>query len=160
MKSGIEIRIATLSDTDDVLRLFGLLSDHHTALDQTHNVAWRDTEEAAGYFNKRVQQGTVWVATDGTDVIGYLAGHVSKGPIYRTLESVAEIQNMLVVDAYRGQGVGSKLVEQFCAWCAEQGIAQITIDALAANPEAVEFYRGLRFVDYVLTLERKMEHSL
>ncbi|MBV7330609.1 GNAT family N-acetyltransferase [Chloroflexi bacterium TSY] len=65
---------------------------------------------------------------------------------------------MLVLDAYRGRGVGSKLVEQFCTWCADQGITQITVDALATNEEALEFYRRLGFGNYLLTLERTMEN--
>lgn len=71
------IRVATLSDLDDVLRLFGHLSDHHASLDRTHDVTWRNTEEAANYFEKRIQQGTVWVAVYETDIIGYLAGRIS-----------------------------------------------------------------------------------
>jgi predicted N-acetyltransferase YhbS len=52
------------------------------------------------------------VAESEGEVVGYLAGRVGERMTLRSVE-VAELESMYVLEGYRGQRVGARLVDEF-----------------------------------------------
>ena len=75
----------------------------------------------------------------------------------RMIESkIAEAENMFVLEEFRGQGIGVKLLQEFVTWCKSKDVKRIRTVASAQNTRAIEFYRRAGFLDYDLVLERDL----
>jgi GNAT superfamily N-acetyltransferase len=157
MDNALLIRQASLEDLSSIAHLTQLLFEHHGDLDDSLSALWIRSEEGMRYLRNRITKHVVFVACDGPQAVGYLAGEILPVPSYRTIETLAELQNMFVVDGWRSRGVGTMLIQTFCDWCAGRGIERIKVEVLAANPEAVEFYKRAGFRERVLTLERRQD---
>ncbi|GAB3436264.1 GNAT family N-acetyltransferase [Flindersiella endophytica] len=60
------------------------------------------------------------------------------------VEAYGLIDELVVDEAHRGQGIGSALVEQARAWCFEQGARVVFV---SAGTGAEEFYRQVGFAE-------------
>jgi GNAT superfamily N-acetyltransferase len=155
MDTLILIRQATLDDLSSIAALTQGLFEHHGDLDDSLSALWIRSEEGLRYLQNRITKHVVFVACEGPQAVGYLVGEILPVPTYRTIETLAELQNMFVLEAWRSRGVGTRLVQAFCDWCAGRGIERIKVEVLAANPDAIAFYKRAGFRERVLTLERR-----
>ena len=96
--------------------------------------------------------GITLIAREDGEAVGYLVGGMVTPEDYRTITSVAELENMYVNESVRGKGVGGKLVKQFEDWCAEKGVQRIRVVASSGNSSAIKFYEahGAKAVSVVL----------
>ena len=79
---------------------------------------------------------TAFVALEGTAVIGYIAGHLT-----RRYDCDGELQYLWVAPARRRTGVATRLLGLLAQWFAEQGAARICVDVLPDNLRARAFYK-------------------
>lgn len=56
-----------------------------------------------------------------------------------------EIDNLVVAPAFRGAGIGARLIEHFMAEAKAQGGAVLTLDSYAKNQESHRLYQRLGF---------------
>lgn len=84
--------------------------------------------------------GAVWVATDNGEVIASVA--------IRLLEpgQLAELKRMYVKKAYRGRGLGRRLLRQAVEWAESQGCRSIVLDTATAMTAAQRLYETAGFV--------------
>jgi GNAT superfamily N-acetyltransferase len=87
-------------------------------------------------------------ARSGRDLVGVALGEVIAG--------MARLHDLLVVERYRGSGVGSHLVELFCARAAALGAARCYLRCPATERHR-RFYERLGFVQ-VARLPRYYHH--
>jgi ribosomal protein S18 acetylase RimI-like enzyme len=59
----------------------------------------------------------------------------------------AEISDMIVAEAYRGQGLGTAIIQSLVQTAIRIGADEIEIGAALTNPRAVALYRRLGFED-------------
>jgi GNAT superfamily N-acetyltransferase len=59
------------------------------------------------------------------------------------------LEDLFVLPAFRGQGIGKALLARVAARAAEQGCVRLQWDVLAWNQTAIDFYQGMgaRFLD-------------
>lgn len=57
----------------------------------------------------------------------------------------AEILNLFVIEKYRGQGIGSRLIQAVIDRCEAEDIADLTLEVRPSNTFAVELYEKLGF---------------
>jgi len=76
-------------------------------------------------------------------VIGFLSIHKSL-PLHHN-EIVAEIQELIVKDGYRGQGIGKKMLEACLSLVKESNIQQIEASCNKKRTQARHFYDSLGF---------------
>jgi GNAT superfamily N-acetyltransferase len=82
----------------------------------------------------------VLVAESNGAVVGRLTGGLATvSPMWSAPRVI--LISMYVMPPWRGQSVGSRLVEQFTAWAKAKGAAQIRVTACSANEGAIRFYR-------------------
>jgi putative acetyltransferase len=81
------------------------------------------------------------VAEDAGRVVGLL------GLLGRTLPQEAHVGSVgiSVHRHYRGQGVGTRLMQALFGWAPVHGIRRIEVEAFANNPRAVRLYESLGF---------------
>lgn len=65
------------------------------------------------------------------------------------------LEDVILKRAYRGAGLGRRLVEHVLAWAAEAGMTRVTLLADKDNAAAVDFYRRLGFESSSMRVLRK-----
>jgi GNAT superfamily N-acetyltransferase len=157
----VTVRCAFLTDLDAVLRLDQELIRHDLRFDPTLEPDWSFSEEGVAWFRDRIAgpDGIVVVADGGDGLVGYLAGGRCEAESYRHTAPMAEVDCMFLLEAYRGRGIGEKMMERFREWCAENGVGRIRVVACAGSRGAVSFYERMGFEPYDLVLERTLPGS-
>jgi ribosomal protein S18 acetylase RimI-like enzyme len=87
--------------------------------------------------------GNVWIATDGPKPVGYLiAVYVFS---LEHLGLTAEIDELFVLPEYRGNGLGSRLLQAAESEFAERGCTNVFLQIGRENGSARRFYREQGF---------------
>jgi len=135
----------------DVPEAFHMLTDFLSADEQylASSQAYGDLglkglNDALDLFLERPELGFVWMAYDengaaGICVICY-AISTSMGSI------VAKLDDVSVKSDRRGQGVGSKMLEQLKEQLRKESVTRIDVAVHIENPQARRFYEKLGFV--------------
>lgn len=85
--------------------------------------------------------GFVWVARDQNDSTGQLE---------------ASLLNQYVAEAYRGQGLGHRLMETAQEWARQQGLPRISLSVGARNTLGQKLYESLGYEVETLRMTRKL----
>jgi ribosomal protein S18 acetylase RimI-like enzyme len=100
------------------------------------------------------------LAYEGEALIGYALGHVLPvqdtwiADTWRTGPRVAEVESVSVLPEYRGQGVGTALMDALERELEALGISDFIVGALAGNEDALRLYRRRGFRPTWLYLAR------
>ena len=80
-----------------------------------------------------------WVAYTETGLVGFAVVRWVRG------EPAAEIENVLVEQHHRRQGVGTALIQSCLRWATGAGASATRLEVRASNLGALALYRGLGF---------------
>ena len=69
---------------------------------------------------------------------------------------VAEDNNMVVKNEYRGKGIGKSLINYFKEYCKSNNVYNMQVIASYKNRDAIEFYRKNGFEEFDITLTAKI----
>jgi ribosomal protein S18 acetylase RimI-like enzyme len=100
------------------------------------------------------------LAFDADALIGYALGHVVAveetwiSDTWRTGPRIAEVETLSVLPEYRGQGIGTALMDALDREIAALGIQDVIVGALAGNEDALRLYRRRGFRPTWLYLSR------
>jgi GNAT superfamily N-acetyltransferase len=87
------------------------------------------------------------LARAGTSLIGYGLAHVMAvgdtwiADTWRTGDRIGEIESLAVLPSYRGQGIGTRLLESLERELAAIGVRDLILGVLAGNEAAIRLYR-------------------
>ena len=133
----IKIREATKSDVDTLYNLILEIAKYH---EQEKSVTTNSKEMLSSGFDKKPKFGAL-LAEINDEVVGYLSYtwnySIWKGCGYMNLD------DLFVINKYRGQKVGSHLMRYAQDFCVEKGIYSIRWEVQKDNLKAIEFYNGL-----------------
>ena len=156
----VKIKPATLKNLKDIQKLnLILFKKEHKEFDNTLNCKWTFGKDGEDYFKKRITKndGCVLIAFVNDKIVGYLAGGFNKKSSVRVLpKKFARLENMFVLDKFRGQGIGTKLFQAFVDWCQSKGVGRLRVVASAQNTKGINFYKKNGFIDYDLILEKDL----
>jgi GNAT superfamily N-acetyltransferase len=142
---GIVIRSATREDVAELLTVLPQL----TSDPQRPAAAMPSLAEALAIFDRQQQHGNVLVlvATAGADgpIIGSCTLVIVPNFTYGG-RPWAIAENVVIVAAYRGRGIGTRLMEYACDLCRHHGCYKLQLIS-GPKPEQVRFYRDLGFDD-------------
>lgn len=151
-----QIRPAEKSDVERIQELDAQLSETEAEeYDPIIDPEWTLTEEAAGWYRERINQGNGFaeVVEENGQVIGYAVGVTGSAEVFRTTDTLADLETMYLQPEYRGEGIGTELMEEFKDWAQKQDADRLRVEASAQNTGAIEFYQENGFEDYSVTLE-------
>lgn len=80
--------------------------------------------------------------TEAGEPVGFIVGTVPAAGA----RSQSEIHNIGTKKAYRGQGIGSMLIEQFRSACISRGVSTVWLEVRETNLTAINFYGSHGFV--------------
>lgn len=105
--------------------------------------------------------GKVFVAEVEQQVVGFVCvwGKVLSEELDEEPSEYAYISDLVVLPAYRGQGLGQRLLEQAEAYARSQGAAVLQIGVLAANAGAVKLYQRQGFRAYEVLLTKNLQQD-
>jgi GNAT superfamily N-acetyltransferase len=118
-----EIRLAALRDAPEA---FGSTQAEAQTLEEQE---WR----------RRLEQRAVFIAEVASQRVGLAAGIGADQP------GEAELISMWVTPAWRGQGVGDRLVEAVLSWAAGEGFTSVRLWVAQGNARAERLYARLGF---------------
>lgn len=135
----MRIRSAEPRDLDRLLELYGLLEGPYADVP-------RPNGEAADLFtrvlldpNQEILVAEVYGEAAGTLVLAILPNLAHGGAPY------AVVENVVVDEEYRGEGVGKALVREAMRRAKRAGAYKLALCSNAGLTEAHEFYRALGF---------------
>jgi RimJ/RimL family protein N-acetyltransferase len=128
------VRPARPDDAAAMARLFAAVAAEGTGIATEPPV---DIADRAARFARTTASATV--AEAGGEIVGTInidVGRFGTGDL-----------GMLVDAAWRGQGVGSALMDAAIAWSREQGLHKLCLEVFPANTPAVALYRKYGFAE-------------
>ena len=119
---------------------------------QAHPEIFQQAErpaEVKDYLLASIQakEAVVFVAEDGDEIIGAILAWERQPPEAPVLvpRGMVSVDNLVVTEAYRQQGVGQALMERVYLWAEERGLEQIQLTVWDFNQGALTFYEKLGF---------------
>ncbi len=153
------IRKAKAEELKIIQELNHQLFLHDKEYDAFLNMNWSFEKAGEDYFRDKIsaEKGVCFVALTNGELVGYLAGGMIKPYQYRTIKKMSELENTLVKENFRGQGIGKKLFQAFVDWSKSQGAEKIKVSASADNMRAIKFYEKAGFIPYATELEYEIK---
>lgn len=93
----------------------------------------------------------VLVAVAAGEVVGHLLGAFA-APSAMWVAARAELVSLHVAPRWRGQGIGSQLLQSFASWARDRGVCRLQVTAYSANESAIRFYQRHGFAPLETTL--------
>ena len=151
----IDITRASRDDFSDIQRLFRKMFEIFH-VDQ--NIEYTYTGNGISYLRNCIDHRIALVAKDNERTVGFLTGGIEDAPPFKTYRQHGHIHNLFVLEEYRGQGIGKRLIQRFVQICEESGVRRIITDS--DDIEALRrFYTSLGFritgVNYEFVSTRK-----
>jgi ribosomal protein S18 acetylase RimI-like enzyme len=125
-----DLRLRSLADAPDA---FGSTLDDERGHGEAGWVGWIEGWEGA--------RNALFVAERGTEWIGMAVGSRAGD------EADAHLYGMWVDPAWRGRGIGARLVDQVLGWARSWGAGSVILAVTGTNAGAAAFYERLGFVD-------------
>lgn len=109
----------------------------------------------------KTSDGKILVAQVGADVVGYatVLSKVQSDEIDAGDLEYALISDLVVKEAYRGNGIGSRLMREAEAFAIANGAKWLRIGVLAANQLVRKLYESNGFSEVYVELEKSLTDS-
>jgi ribosomal protein S18 acetylase RimI-like enzyme len=138
---------------EDLAAMAQLTSDARSFASSPDPHAWDVDSEAEMVERLRVylpdEKRTAFVVEVEGRLIAFTACRLIA---YKPDDQVAIIDLLAVGQAYRGRGIGTRLVRETMARLAAQGITRVNVHVASDNEPAVRFWRRLGFGTLALTM--------
>lgn len=103
-----------------------------------HAIA-EDDPPAAASLLAHISGGRVWVAERAGEIIGYATASVVDGE--------GHLDQVSVIGAAAGEGIGALLVDQVCGWALNGGYHAVSLTTFRDVPWNGPYYRRLGFAE-------------
>ncbi len=140
----MKIRPAKIADLKSIVELLhqDKLGSKREQLEQSLSAeyikAFKEIESDAN--------NTVYVLTDNEIIMGTFQLTFIRNLTY-TGGLRAQVEGVRIHESYRGQGVGKWLMEEVIDMSRKKGAHLIQLTTDKKRPQAIEFYKALRFID-------------
>jgi GNAT superfamily N-acetyltransferase len=147
------LRQATPDDIPRIQPLWQALYQHQSE----HGMLLRLPEGAYEAWLKSIvpflgRFANVVVAEQDGAIIGFVAGRVRALPPYFGSATIGAISEVFISEAYRGSGIGRRLLAFAVEWFQAQQITRIELQVVAGNTDGIRFYRQLGWHEELLQM--------
>jgi ribosomal protein S18 acetylase RimI-like enzyme len=149
MATATTIRAATPADAPAIVRLIG---EHATS-------SGEQTPLTESYVATYLANSTskILLAEVQSHVVGLLSYSIRPDLFHAGLSCMLE--ELIVEEAARGQGVGGALVTELFSRLVPLGCAEVSVTVMPDNHRAIKFYRTHGLIDEALYLEKHFEQG-
>jgi ribosomal protein S18 acetylase RimI-like enzyme len=99
----------------------------------------------------------VVIATYEETIVGFAAGNIRLLPNYLGNKKVGYISHVFVIDSYKNQHIGQKLVTELENCFVEKSVKMIELEVLIGNNSAIQFWEKMGFYSDNLRMIKKNE---
>lgn len=157
--SDITIRPAKQEDYDAVATLWQDMARQHRDYDPS---VWCWSDDAPARW--RIALGEMLtkpthfclVADDGGTLVGFVDGCVQENPPIFEVKLAGEIWDLLVAEAARGRGVGTRLMTAAEQRLRQLGAEDCKLHVACVNGQAVNFYKTLGFEPVMYRMYKRL----
>jgi GNAT superfamily N-acetyltransferase len=162
------VRPARTGDAADVARNWTEVAHHHVELDpEAYQVP--STDGLVEFFEELLgrprSEGSVWlVAEIDGQVIGDISAHLERPAkdaerqIVRYLGEIrVYVDALAVAEAYRREGVGTRLMRAIERWGRDRGAVRVMLDTHAGSPLSVPFYERMGYRRRSIVFEKRLD---
>ena len=152
-----KIKKATIEDLETIQDLNNKLFElEYNNFNPSLKIGWPYEIAGEEYFKDLIENQIIYLALADNDIVGYLAGSIHVEYSYNTT-SIAELDNMFILEEYRKYGIGSTLFNEFKKYCIENNIDELKVTASSKNINAIKFYQKNGFEEFETTLKMSLE---
>lgn len=152
----LTIRKTKPSDWKIIQHLNNKVFENGAQYDDQLNLKWPFSKQGIAYYKKVVKDPKYFcrIAEINGKPVSYIVG-MENNFSYRN-NKVGEIDNMGTLPDFRSQGIGTKLVKKFKAWCTKQGVTHIKVCTYFQSKRAINFYKKHDLLPIDITLEGRI----
>ena len=141
----MKIRSAKKEDIKDIQDLRYLLAKYEKDLGLNIVVPeWGYTEAGEKDLDYFLNQQYSYVAEENEQIVGFITAEVLKKKVWYNVQ-LGSINNIFVLEEYRGKGIGKALMKTMMNTLQDVGITNIQLEAYSKNSKAIKFYEKLGF---------------
>jgi ribosomal protein S18 acetylase RimI-like enzyme len=141
-KAVVSFREATAADYDVVCVLCAELDRFHREARPSlfRDPGWPPRDRA--FFQSMLNDGAVLIAEAARQPVGMAVLKLKTGPAtpVRAERSFVELDSLVVLPQYEGQGIGQQLMHQAETWTRRKGMRALELSVWAFNERAARFY--------------------
>jgi len=143
MATSITVRKYEPEDREQCRSLWRELTEWHREIYDDPTIGGENPED---YFDKhlaRVGAGNLWVAVDGSNVVGLIGLMV--------VNDETEIEPLIVSKAHRGKGAGKSLISTVIDEARKRRVRLLNIKPVARNTKTIRFLyeQGFKTLGYI-----------
>ena len=159
----VQISRAGREHIDDLEPLWDALRTHHAAIASELGET-RSPDES--WLHRKAEYETwlkeptsfILLAEKENRPIGYAFVRIKKdtSAIWHSADKVAEIETVSILPEFRGLGIGANLMEAIYAEARKEGVKELSLLSVAANPKAIAFYERQGFIQRLVHLGKRI----
>ena len=148
------VRRAERRDLGAIVELWLRLMQLHREVDRRFelvaNASQVMTQRFQGLLND--PDALILVSHEDGQIVGFLVGQIDVNLPFFPGATMGFVSDLYVVDGYRREGRGERMVEVLRSWFRMRGVSSIQLHAAACNPVAHEFWKKMGFEDYLMRM--------
>jgi len=149
--------------------LWRALYDHHNAVtphlserSRPFELAWQSRRQTERKWLQAEPDSFVIAAQETDRIVGYafvrVRSAVGFAESWSVSDPLADLATLSVLPEFRGQGIGSALMDAVETRLREIGIPDMAITVIATNSEAIPFYERRGAVPFTTELIQRVAH--
>ncbi len=133
-------------------KLYDKMSDGKSIASQYLKLLLEDLED---------QDGKIFVAEVGGKVVGYVHVHarVKNEEIIEIEHEWAEMQDLAVLEEYRGMGIGKALIKRAEEYARQKGATEMRTEVLALNTAGRRLYSTVGFSEHLIVVRKSLQEQ-
>ena len=161
MTSEPVLRLIDSDDSKSLDQIEQLLPQMYQYMSQ-HGLTMPLTDDGAAKWRRAAERtigrlGTIAVACDGDQVIGFVRGVIRLGPDHLGSSKIGFVDHTFVVENYRGQGIGRQLFELLENWFRDNAVKRLELQVLCENKDAITAWSAFGFAPELLQMQKTIE---
>lgn len=152
------IRIATLDDLDEILKLKIQIKDN----EKKYNDSLEDFDKVKKHYIQYTKNDIngkyrrLLVATINGKIVGMILGKQYRSLKISGYKLRGYISNLYVEKKHRKKGIAKELIDSLILWFKEKGVKEMTLEIYSDNKVAIDLYKKIGFTNYSIKMFKKI----
>jgi GNAT superfamily N-acetyltransferase len=151
MQNELKIQSAGPEDVDQIILIWQELMQFHAERDPLFRTR-PDAKETFEMFIRSNIKNENWLVAEAVvngRVVGYCQCSIEEYPPIFELRRHGQINDLVILPAYRRQGIGERLVKRALDWFGGKGLERVEVRFSVYNEVANPFWKTMGFEPYL-----------